>query len=124
MAIGNPATQPNHASVVAAGNTVILTWREFDGTAYSVQMMRSKDGGSSWAQPLHLMTSTGAADYPIPLADDKRMLVVWNTAAEGMRIVSLEERDSPSVSGKEAESMLPVCFHGIQGLCVPVGSSK
>ena len=124
MAIGNPATQPNHASVVAAGNTVILTWREFDGTAYSVQMMRSKDGGSSWAQPLRLMTSTGAADYPIPLADDKRMLVVWNTAAEGMRIVSLEERDSPSVSGKEAESALPVCFHGIQGLCVPVERKK
>ena len=125
MAIGNPATQPNHASVVAAGNTVILTWREFDGTAYSVQMMRSKDGGSSWAQPLRLMTSIGAADYPIPLADDKRMLVVWNTAAEGMRIVSLEERDSPSVSGKEAESaLLPVCLHGIQGLCVPVGRNK
>jgi hypothetical protein len=39
----------------------------------------------------------------MPLADDKRMLVVWNTAAEGMRIVSLEERDSSSVSGKEAE---------------------
>jgi hypothetical protein len=109
---------------VAAGNTVILTWREFDGAAYSVQMMRSKDGGSSWAQPLRLMTSTGAADYPIPLADDKMMLVVWNTAAEGMRIVSLEERNSALLSSKEAESELPECFHGAQGLCVPVERKK
>ena len=125
MAIGNTVTQPNHASVVAAGNTVILTWREFDGTAYSVQMMRSKDGGSSWAQPLRLMTSTGAADYPIPLADDKRMLVVWNTAAEGMRIVSIEERDVPSSTfGNKADENLPNCFFGVQGLCIPANKEK
>ena len=125
MAIGNPATQPNHASIVAAGDTAILTWREFDGTAYSVQMMRSKDGGSSWAQPLRLMSSIGAADYPIPLADDKRMLVVWNTAAEGMRIVSIEERDIPSsTSGNKADENLPNCFFGVQGLCIPANKGK
>ena len=41
LAIGNPAIQANHAAVVAADDTVILTWREFDGSAYSVQMMHS-----------------------------------------------------------------------------------
>ena len=28
------------------------------------------------------------------------------------------------VSGKETESELPECFHGIQGLCVPVERKK
>ncbi len=90
LAIGNPAVQANHAAVVAAGDTIILTWREFDGRAYSVQMMHSKDGGGSWSEPQHLMDSTGAADYPVPLINGKQVLVVWNTAAEGLRIVSFE----------------------------------
>ncbi len=90
VVIGNPALQASHATVVAAANTVILTWREFDGRAYSVQMMHSKDGGSSWGEPQHLMDSIGAADYPVPLIDGKQVLVVWNTAAEGLRIVSFE----------------------------------
>lgn len=90
LAIGNPAIQANHAAVVAAGDTIILTWREFDGSAYSVQMMHSKDGGSSWGEPQRLMNSSGAADYPVPLINGKRVLVVWNTAAEGLRIVSFE----------------------------------
>lgn len=90
LAIGNPAIQANHAAVVAAGDTIILTWREFDGSAYSVQMMHSKDGGSSWGEPQRLMNSSGAADYPVPLINGKRVLVVWNTAVEGLRIVSFE----------------------------------
>lgn len=90
MAIGNPATQASHAAAVAAGDTVILTWREFDGSAYSVQMMHSKDGGGSWGEPQRLMNTTGAADYPVPLINGKQVLVVWNTAAEGLRILSFE----------------------------------
>lgn len=90
MAIGNPATQANHAAVAAMGDTIILTWREFDGRAYSVQMMHSQDGGSSWGEPQRLLDTTGAADYPLPLINGKQVLVVWNTAAEGLRIVAFE----------------------------------
>ncbi|MCX7184666.1 MAG: sialidase family protein [Nitrosospira sp.] len=90
VVIGNPAVQANHAAVAAAGDTVILTWREFDGSAYSVQMMHSKDGGGSWGEPQRLLNTAGAADYPIPLINGKQVLVVWNTAAEGLRILSFE----------------------------------
>ena len=90
LAIGNPAIQANHAAVVAADDTVILTWREFDGSAYSVQMMHSKDGGSSWGEPQRLMDTSGAADYPVPLINGKQVLVVWNTATEGLRILSFD----------------------------------
>jgi hypothetical protein len=90
MATGNPAVQANHAAVAATGDTIILTWREFDGRAYAVQMMHSQDGGSTWAKPQRLMDTSGAADYPVPLINGKRVLVVWNTAAEGLRIVAFE----------------------------------
>ena len=88
--IGNPAAQANHASVVAAGETIILTWREFDGHVYSAQMMYSNDSGESWSEPLRLMESDGATDYPVPLIGGRKVLVVWNTAKEGLRILPIE----------------------------------
>lgn len=89
LPIGDPAAQANHASVAAEGKTVLLTWREFDGRSYSAQMMHSNDGGVSWSEPQRLMVSSGATDYPIPLIDGKKALVVWNTATEGLRVLHL-----------------------------------
>jgi hypothetical protein len=90
LPIGDPATQPNHASVVADGETIILTWREFDGQGYSAQMMYSNDSGESWSSPLRLMQSAGATDYPLPLIGGRKVLIIWNTAKEGLRILPLE----------------------------------
>lgn len=90
LAVGDPAAQANHASVVAADKIVLLTWREFDGQSYSVQMMYSTDGGESWNEPARLMTSAGATDYPVPLIDHKKILIVWNTAKEGLRTLPIE----------------------------------
>ncbi|MEO5655072.1 MAG: sialidase family protein [Nitrosospira sp.] len=90
MPIGNPAAQANHASVVAEDKVVILSWREFDGQSYSVHMMYSVNGGVSWSEPARLMSSAGATDYPIPLINGEKVLVVWNTAKEGLRIVPID----------------------------------
>ncbi|SEK40231.1 sialidase family protein [Nitrosovibrio tenuis] len=90
LPIGNPSAQASHASVAAAGKTVLLTWREFDGNSYSVELMYSNDAGSSWSKPMRLMESAGATDYPIPLIDGRRVLIVWNTAKDGLRIVPIE----------------------------------
>ena len=90
MPIGNPAAQANHASVVLKDKIVILSWREFDGQSYSAQMMYSVNGGISWSEPTRLMSSAGATDYPLPLINGEKVLVVWNTAKEGLRIVPIE----------------------------------
>ena len=90
MPIGNPAAQANHASVVLEDKIVILSWREFDGQSYSAQMMYSVNGGVSWSEPARLMSSAGATDYPQPLINGEKVLVVWNTAKEGLQIVPIE----------------------------------
>lgn len=90
MALGDPAAQAGHAAVAAAADTVLIAWREFDGRAYVVQAIHSTDGGASWSAPRRLAESAGAADYPLPLTDGRRMLVVWNSAAEGVRVLPLE----------------------------------
>ncbi|MEO8992394.1 MAG: sialidase family protein [Nitrosospira sp.] len=90
MPIGNPAAQANHASVIAEDKIVILSWREFDGQSYSIHMMYSVNGGVSWSEPARLMSSVGATDYPIPLISGEQVLVLWNTAKEGLQIVPIE----------------------------------
>ena len=90
MALGDPAAQAGHATVSAAGDTVLISWREFDGRAYVAQAMYSTDGGASWSAPQRIAESSGAADYPLPLTDGERALVVWNSAAEGLRVLPLE----------------------------------
>jgi hypothetical protein len=90
MPIGNPAAQANHAFVAAEGRTVLLTWREFDGRSYSAQLMYSNDGGTSWSKPQRLMESSGATDFPIPLIDGRKILIVWNTATGGLRVLPFE----------------------------------
>jgi len=90
MILGNADAQPDHAAAVAYGKTVILTWREFDGDVYSAQMMFSNNGGDTWNGPLDLMQSAGASDYPIPLINGNKTLVVWNTEKEGLRVLPVE----------------------------------
>jgi hypothetical protein len=90
MPIGNPSAQPNHILVAAEGKTILITWREFDGRFYSAQLKYSNDGGASWSAPQRLMESSGATDYPVPLIDKRKAVIVWNTATEGLRVVQFE----------------------------------
>lgn len=91
LAFGDAAAQAGHPAVALAGKTVVLTWREFDGRAYAALAMRSDDGGVTWGAPQRLAESAGAADYPLPLSDGKQVRVVWNSASEGLRVLSLNE---------------------------------
>ena len=91
MALGDIDAQPNHAAVAAHGETVILTWREFDGNMYSAKMMFSNNGGETWSESWRLMLSAGANDYPIPLISNDKALIVWNTENEGLRILPVEK---------------------------------
>jgi len=91
LSFGDAAAQAGHPAVAVAGDTVVLTWREFDGMAYAAWAMRSDDGGVAWGAPQRLAKSAGAADYPQPLSDGSRIRVVWNSAREGLRVLSLDE---------------------------------
>lgn len=90
MALGDPGSQAGHATVAAAGDTVVISWREFDGRAYVAQAMHSTDAGATWSAPQRLAESSGAADYPLPLTDGKQALVVWNSASEGLRVLPIK----------------------------------
>lgn len=92
MALGDAARQAGHPAVAAANGRVLLTWREFDGQRFSAWALFSRDAGASWGAPQKLGEAAQQADYTLPLVDARQALVVWNTAAEGLRVFRLEER--------------------------------
>ncbi len=91
MPLGDPARQAGHPAVAAAGSRVLLTWREFDGQRFSAWAMLSQDAGASWGSPQKLAEAAQQADYTLPLLDARQALVVWSTAAEGLRVLPVAE---------------------------------
>jgi len=90
MAFGTAAAQAGHPGIAAAGDRVILTWREFNGHVYEAYAQRSDDRGATWSPPVRLAEAAGIADYPLPLFSGTRAWVVWNAAAEGLRVLPVE----------------------------------
>lgn len=91
LALGDPARQAGHPAVAAIGERVLLTWREFDGQRFSAWALFSRDAGISWGAPQKLAEAAEQADYTLPLIDAQQALVVWNTAAEGLRVLPVVE---------------------------------
>lgn len=91
LALGDAARQAGHPAVVASGERVLLAWREFDGQRFSAWAMLSRDAGASWGAPQKLAEAAQQADYALPLIDAQQALVVWNTAAEGLRVLPVAE---------------------------------
>jgi len=91
LPLGDPARQAGHPAVAAAGDRVLLTWREFDGQRFSAWAMLSQDAGRSWGAAQKLAEAAQQADFTLPLLDARQALVVWNTAAEGLRVLTVAE---------------------------------
>lgn len=90
MAIGSAAAEARHASVAASGNVVVIAWREFHESLYVAKVMASLDGGSTWHEEQTVAKSAGAADYPLPLTDGTRAMLVWNSVTEGLRVFAVD----------------------------------
>ena len=91
LAIGNPEARAGHPSVSVSGNTVLVTWREFVENHISAQIMYSSDAGNTWSDPQSLAKTSGAADYPVPMVNGEQMQVIWNTKAEGLRVMPVKK---------------------------------
>lgn len=89
--IGNPDHQAGRATLAVIGRQVVLAWKEFDGQAAVVRVMRSTDDGLHWSEPENMARSTGSSDHPQLLEHGGKAWIAWNTANEGFRLIALSE---------------------------------
>jgi hypothetical protein len=86
-----PDEAAEHASVAAAGERVAIVWRAFDGQAMQWRAWLSADNGRSFTLR-SLGSSRGESDHPRLAADGQRVLALWNTDDQGVRVVDLLPR--------------------------------
>lgn len=83
-----PDEAAEHASVAAAGERVAIVWRAFDGQAMQWRAWLSADGGRSF-EPRTLGSSRAETDHPRLVGDGRRLLALWNTEDQGVRVADL-----------------------------------
>jgi len=81
--------QAGHADLLADGQSVHLTWKEFDGKKTVLLTQYSSDGGLSWSAPHALAETAGDSDHPAMLAYQGHHYVAWQTQADGFRLLAL-----------------------------------
>lgn len=84
--VGGPRAA--HADLAVAGGQLAIAWKEFDGERTRLGLLRSADGGRSFAeQPL--AATDGASDQPRVIARQDKLYVFWHTEKEGFRLFPL-----------------------------------
>ena len=89
LAAVTSAAGAGHPQVLSAGNQVFLIWKEFDGEKTLLRAVYSDDGGTTWQDPLTVMTTQSGSGNPALLDRSGRVFAAWFTRDEGLRIIAL-----------------------------------
>ena len=73
--------------IAASGDSVALTWKQFDGVKSQLCGMLSKDGGMTWKE-LSLASAEGASDHPRILTHKGQFYVLWNSRSAPLSVVT------------------------------------
>jgi hypothetical protein len=90
MRIGDPNTQTSRPYVLAAGGTVYLAYKSFDGEKTSIELMTSRDSGRNWSKPRTVATTANVSDHPLLIAHQATAYLSWLTLKEGYRLIPVE----------------------------------
>lgn len=86
---GAPDRAPSHPQVLSQPGRLWRAWKEFDGTATTIQVQSSADQGRSWDAPRAAAASADASDHPQLVSDGRTAYLSWLTKAEGYRLIPL-----------------------------------
>jgi hypothetical protein len=75
--------------LLAAGRSVWLVWKNFDGKQASIWLQRSTDDGVTWTKPKEIAQCAGYTDHPLLVAHNQHVYLSWLTAAKGYQLKEL-----------------------------------
>jgi hypothetical protein len=89
--IGRPDHNPTRPYVIAGPREAAMVWKEFDGEMTTVNLMTSRDDGTTWSTPKAISSTTDTSDHPLLVSDGRRSYLSWMTKADGYRFQSIED---------------------------------
>jgi hypothetical protein len=95
---GDDARAPSHAALLAAKGELYRVWKEFDGTATSILLQVSQDGGRNWSASRSVAMTTDASDHPLLVENKGVVYLSWLTREQGYRLLPLSRKQSAAAS--------------------------
>lgn len=88
LALGSD--QASHPDILVNGEKIVMAWKEFDGVSTSIAARWSDSDGKSWKQA-SLARTMGESDKPYLAAGSGKIVLVWRTQDEGLRVIPIGE---------------------------------
>lgn len=87
--VGDAGRQNSRPFLLAAGHSVWLAWKSFDGERTEVRLMRSVDDGASWGAAETIAATGGGSDHPMLISDGAAVYLSWMTRQDGYRLIPI-----------------------------------
>jgi hypothetical protein len=79
------AAQVSHPDVAVEGKRVAVVWKQFDGKSTAIMVRVSVDDGNTWREQ-EIARTTANSDKPYLITSQSKIVLVWRTQNEGIRI--------------------------------------
>ena len=90
--IGAEGANVSRPYLLALGQQVWLTWKEFDGTYSLVYMKQSADDGKTWSAPQLISKTNGYSDHPLLVNKRDAVFLSWLTRNDGYQLIKLGQQ--------------------------------
>lgn len=78
-----------HPAVLSTARTAWLAWKDLDGDATVVRVLRSDDAGAHWSAPRDVARTMGSSDHPFLVARGENVFLSWLANEEGYRLLDV-----------------------------------
>ncbi len=90
--IGAEGANVSRPYLLALGQQVWLTWKEFNGTYSLVYMKQSADDGKTWSAPQLISKTNGYSDHPLLVNKRDAVFLSWLTRNDGYQLIKLGQQ--------------------------------
>ena len=85
------AGQVSHPDLLVHEEQIAIVWKEFDGKSTAIVLKQSEDGGKTWTEK-EASRTTASSDSPYLIKSSDRIVLIWRTQNEGIRVIPLERK--------------------------------
>lgn len=90
MRLGAPDRQISRPALLALSKTIYLAWKSFDGERTEIQMIVSRDDGTTWGPPRTIAATNDQSDHPLLVTNGKTVFLSWMAKQEGYRLIAVD----------------------------------
>jgi len=90
--IGAEDVNVSRPYLLALGQQVWMTWKEFNGSRSMVYIKHSQDDGKTWSTPQWVSQTSSYSDHPLLVNQGNTVFLSWLTRQDGYQLIQIGQR--------------------------------